>query len=199
MITLYLCRHGNTFEDHQTPTQVGAKTDLELTAKGHQQGVALGTYFAKHKPMHHIYAGPLKRQMQTAEHIQKKLDNVAISVIPLLSEIDYGDWEGLTTEALQAKWPEAYRLWTETHTWPENIFGESKHAYQLRLNTFLEEVKTHHASQTILAVTSNGLLQLLHSLITHEPKAAKVKTGHWCEIHLDENHIEVVRWNEAPE
>lgn len=195
---LYLCRHGNTFESNEVPVQVGAKTDLPLTTFGLQQGQKLGQFFATVGPVSHIFSGPLKRQMQTASEIQNALPDVEMSVATYLSEIDYGPWEGLTSDAIAENWKAAYELWNTKHIWPENLFPEPKSAYIDRLNAFLAEIKTHYPDQTVIAVTSNGLLQLLHHLISNEEKAAKVKTGYWCKIIIDENQISVAAWNESP-
>lgn len=45
-IRLILVRHGNTFDAGQTPTQVGARTDLSLTDQGRNQAHYFARYLA---------------------------------------------------------------------------------------------------------------------------------------------------------
>ena len=45
MKTLIIARHGNTFGPGDTPTRVGARTDLPLVESGKAQAKALGLHF----------------------------------------------------------------------------------------------------------------------------------------------------------
>ena len=63
---LIIARHGNTFKPGETPTRVGARTDLPLVEEA--RGRAIGRYLKNHDLIPDIvFSGPLKRQMQTAE------------------------------------------------------------------------------------------------------------------------------------
>jgi broad specificity phosphatase PhoE len=44
---------------------------------------------------------------------------------PALNEIDYGLWEGLSTEQITAKWPAEYEEWNDQAVWPTHIFNGS--------------------------------------------------------------------------
>ena len=44
MTTLIIARHGNTFGPEDTPTRVGARTDVPLVGSGLEQGRALGRW-----------------------------------------------------------------------------------------------------------------------------------------------------------
>ena len=130
MICLLLARHGNTFESGQTPTQVGAKTDLPLTAQGQKQAEQIAVYLLENRMSPAaIYTGPLKRQKETAEIIANRLKMKILPEIAL-TEIDYGPWEGLTSEEIAARWKREYADWVECGHWPEKIFGGS---YDLHL------------------------------------------------------------------
>ena len=65
MKTLIIARHGNTFRPGETPTRVGAGTDLPLVEEERARGV--GKYL-KNKGLipSKIYAAPLRRTMETA-------------------------------------------------------------------------------------------------------------------------------------
>ena len=61
---LIIARHGNTFRLEETPTRVGAKTDLPLVEEF--KGRSIGRYLKHDIIPDVIYAAPLLRTMQTA-------------------------------------------------------------------------------------------------------------------------------------
>jgi len=68
MRTIIIARHGNTFESHQTPTRVGRRTDLDLTATGLVQAQAIGRWLLDQGlQVDAAYCSPLKRTRQTAQ------------------------------------------------------------------------------------------------------------------------------------
>jgi probable phosphoglycerate mutase len=105
--TLVIVRHGNTFAPGETPTRVGASTDIPLVEEHKSRNAAK---YLLHKGVvpDRIFAAPLKRTMQSANLIidEMKLNTV---VIPdnRFTEIDYGEDENRTEEQVQ------YRLGRE--------------------------------------------------------------------------------------
>jgi 2,3-bisphosphoglycerate-dependent phosphoglycerate mutase len=191
MTRLILVRHGNTFEQGETPLQVGAKTDLPLTAYGLLQAEAVGKYLSTIGVIPQvIYAGRLKRQTESAQVIAQ-LFGLSLQKSPALNEIDYGLWEGLTANEIQKTWPKEYAEWNEEAKWQGHIFQGSDKAHFKQLLDWLEFLKQAHFGKTVLAVTSNGLLRFL--------KNEKVKTGHFCEVILEEKGYRIVQWNQKPE
>ena len=120
MIRLILARHGNTFEMGQTPIQVGARTDLPLTQQGRDQAEQIANFLHRQgiKPAA-IFAGALKRQTESAQIIGKQLGIQIELNQEALTEIDYGPWEGLTSEEIVKQWPHEYARWTEEGRWAE--------------------------------------------------------------------------------
>ncbi len=183
---LILMRHGNTFEEGQTPVQIGARSDLPLTDFGRSQAERVGKYlYDEGICPSAIFAGRLKRQMESAQIVADYFD-IAVFEADALNEIDYGEWEGLSAEEIKERFPKEYREWTEDRIWPSSIFGKSYEAHQKALDEFLEFLKGEHQG-VILAVTSNGLLQFF--------KSEKVKTGNFCELHFLKNQWEIKSWN----
>lgn len=170
---LILVRHGNTFEDGQTAIQVGARTDLPLTAFGHAQAKSLAFNAGV------VYSGPLKRHQETAKALGS---NVIIE--PALNEIDYGPWEGLSADQIKARWPNEYEAWNNEGKWPVGIFAGSPEDHLQMLKNWVKNL-----SGTVVGVTSGGIIRLL------APNQPKVKTGHYCEFGPSLN---VLRWNVKP-
>jgi len=103
---IYLVRHGETVWS-RSGRHTGL-TDLPLTAKGveeaHRIGVRLrGISFSR------VITSPLKRAFETCE--LTGFGNIA-ELDRLLVEWNYGDYEGLTTEEIQAKRPD-WRLFRD--------------------------------------------------------------------------------------
>lgn len=210
MIRLLLLRHGNTFEEGQTPTQVGARSDLPLTLQGCEQAKNFSCYLLSNKiEPKAIFAGKLQRQQKTAQIIQESLRlNTSFLYEPALTEIDYGAWEGLSSEEISSRWPEEYANWTHAGAWPEKIFPQPLEKHIADIKSWLEILRKTCAPQdTIVAVTSNGLMRLFYSLLepqwntlvqNRQIESIKVKTGNFCSLLLLENSIEVDAWNAKP-
>lgn len=200
MTRLILIRHGNTFEAGETPLQVGARTDLPLTAAGRMQADAAARYLLREKiAPAAIFAGKLKRQTESASILGLLLGAPLELGAEALNEIDYGPWEGLPSQEIAVKWPAAYEAWTKEGIWAEGIFGGDLKTFQLRLKHWLSEIESRYPGKTIVAVTSNGTLRFLSSLQNevHLPDP-KVKTGHFCEAHLKQGAFSILRWNVKP-
>lgn len=97
-------RHGAT-EWSATGRHTG-RTDIALNAQGLAQALAIGSRLAGVRPAL-ILCSPRLRAQQTAQ-----LAGYAerAEICDDLAEWDYGDYEGLTTEAIQARRPD-WSLW----------------------------------------------------------------------------------------
>ena len=191
MIRLILVRHGNTFEEHETAVQVGARTDLSLTAKGRLQAEGVADYLlARGIAPKAIYAGSLKRQAESAQILSERL-HVTVTHQAALTEIDYGPWEALPAEEIAKGWPKEYAAWTEEFVWPKGLFGSSLEEHKAQIENWLNFLRSTFASgDIVVGFTSNGLLRFF--------KNEKVKTGHFCELALLPQGFEVRSWNVNP-
>jgi len=189
VIRLILMRHGNTFEEGQTPVQVGARTDLPLTARGLCQAREMVKYLsAIGVSPDAIYAGKLKRQTQSAQIIGEFF-GLKFQDAPALTEIDYGCWEGLSSKTIMSQWPKEYAEWNDQAKWQSHIFQGSYEGMRKNLDEWLNALRESYEEKTVVAITSNGLLRFF--------KNEKVKTGHFCEIHLFREKIEIYSWNQS--
>ena len=197
-IRLFLARHGNTFNIEDKVVAVGAHMDLPLTEFGHQQGLQLAQYFNKNNIVFDtVYSGNLARQKQTAQEISKTV----IANISALDELDYGPWEGLTDDEISAQWPSEFHDWSESGIWPSAIFKMSFEQKQAMIKHWLEGLDLN--GETILAVSSGGTIRLFLSLIPEIWKNInfrkyKIKTGHFCELLITPQGLEMIRWNQEP-
>lgn len=96
---LWLIRHGET-EWSLSGAHTG-RTNLPLTAEGEESARAIGRELAGHE-FSLVLTSPLKRAVRTCELAGY---GTQAQVDPNLSEWDYGDYEGKTTDQIRAMRP----------------------------------------------------------------------------------------------
>ncbi len=206
---LLLARHGNTFGKGDKVVWVGARTDLPLTAKGKEQAEALGAGLQPVKSqIKRVIAGPLKRTREHAGIAAGLLRlEVPIEADERLREIDYGLWEGKSSEEIQALGGDIeLKAWNERGQWPRAP-GWAPPAEIVAANVAQlagECAETLDAGDAALLVTSNGILKFFLKLVpgTFEDMAArgalKVATGHACALRHGARSWEVLFWDCEP-
>src|SRR4029079_4724815 len=88
---------------HEEPEMRGCfigRTDPPLTTAGRDAAARK----LSHLKVEAIYVSPLRRALQTAQAIRCGVEPV---VIEELAEIDFGEWEGLTWQQIEQRWPAA--------------------------------------------------------------------------------------------
>ena len=103
---LFLLRHGET--EWSKSGQHTGRTELDLTETGREQAKLVAdalSVLTLDNPL--VVSSPRRRAVVTAELAGLKVDEVS----PLLSEWDYGDYEGLTTKQIREKVPD-WLVWT---------------------------------------------------------------------------------------
>lgn len=206
---LLLSRHGNTFEDHDTPVMAGSKNDLMLVEKGIQQAKTFGAYLKKQKinPAA-IYAGNLKRTKEYAKiaAVEAKLSAI-VQAHEVLTEIDYGDWTGLSSDQIVQKFGKAsFDAWEHASVWPQNANWQGSAAKIMsNIKTFADMLtKSYHASETVMCVSSNGILRYFLTLAPGAFEQAivdgtvKVKTGNICGLKYKDGTWTLDFWNQNP-
>lgn len=159
MTTLIIARHGNTFEAGETPTRVGARTDLPLTEKGLEQGRAIGRYLKDNRLIPDVvYASALQRTQQTAKAAIKETGFTnPVFELDIFNEIDYGPDENKTEEDVIARiGEEAIKAWDEHATPPPGWIVDPDTIIRNWKN-FAEQICAFDDNETVLVVTSNGI------------------------------------------
>lgn len=205
MTTLIIARHGNTFEEGETPRYIGARTDLTLTERGRGQARAIGRYLKDNALIPDaVYSSTLKRTIETAQ-IAVEESRVANPVFPLeiFDEIDYGPDENKTRQDIAARIGEqALTDWDENGIVPPGWSLDPAQAIRNWMD-FADQIRAHDDNETVLAVTSNGIARFAPHITgdygafrkTHHPKMA---TGA-LSVFLCENGIwRLQAWNLRP-
>jgi broad specificity phosphatase PhoE len=206
---LVLSRHGNTFSPGDKALWIGCRSDLPLVEQGRRQAMRLGAELRGAGIVPDaIYCGPLARTSEYAQIVATQLDHsVTPTVDAALTEIDYGGWEGLSSEEIRHRFGAGMLDdWENACAWPASAGwkpGEGELAR--RVESFVSRLATHGAADTVLAITSNGILRYFLRLdraafaARVQARAAKVATGNVCIIEIDASLPRVAVWNAAPE
>lgn len=164
---LIIARHGNTFTPEQTPTRVGARTDLALTEQ--ERAKNIGRYI-KHKgwTVNAVYSGPLKRHKQTAMLVSAVMQFPPhhIQIHHDFNEIDYGPDENQTEENVllrlgqgdRAKGQAVIDAWNSQATVPQGWQVDVPGIKNSWAN-FAGKLLREHLGQTVLLVSSNGTMR----------------------------------------
>ena len=205
MINIVLVRHGNTFGPEDKVVWAGARTDLPLVEAGRVQANRLGQQFADagYVP-DRILTGPLLRTRQhadiLADHVGLQDD---VEIHQALCEIDYGRWEGLSTEEINALGGEAeLTAWNTGAQWPPSPnWSPAEQDIEKNIHDLVHSLfKSLDGHGRALIVTSNGIMRFFARLCENPPPLAarKVRTGHHCQLVYNNGRLRLISWNQIP-
>jgi probable phosphoglycerate mutase len=161
-----LVRHAVTAQTG--PLLSGRQPGIDLSDTGRDQAAAVGVRLAP-LPVRAVYASPIERTTQTAEHIAS---HHGLAVIPLTGvlEADYGDWTGGAIAELAKT-----DLWKTVQRAPSRARfpnGESIAQMQVRMVSALEAVVADHRGETVVVVSHADPI--------------KAAIAHYSGLHLDQ-------------
>lgn len=146
-MSLLITRHGQT--DWNLKRKVQGKTDIELNQTGIEQAKDLSEKLAN-EPIDLIICSPLERARQTAEIINTNR-NIPIIYDNSISEIDYGEFEGMELANFNLR-----RFWNyhnnTKYQKAENIKDFFKRVYE-----FIDRQAAEHPRKNILLVAHGGI------------------------------------------
>lgn len=104
MKTVYLLRHGEI--PASSPRLFLGRTEVSLTDRGRAQMEQAAGYLQAAR-IERLVCSPLRRSAESAA-ILGKAWGLAVEPEPALSEIDLGDWEGLSVAQVRQRYPGDY-------------------------------------------------------------------------------------------
>jgi broad specificity phosphatase PhoE len=149
---LVLIRHGET--DWNRDRRVQGHSDVSLSERGLEQAGRLALRLAQ-EPIRAIYASDLKRAVETAAPLAEAL-GLPVQTTPLLRELHFGVWEGLTVAEVQAGWPEEYAAWRQDSIRSRPPHGERIEELQERSLACVSEILAAHAGERVAIVGHGG-------------------------------------------
>ena len=161
---LILVRHGQC---EGSGRFLGRGSDVALDATGLSQKEALRCWFQELPETDlpgRIFTSHLCRARETAEALTGS--GLVPELLPSLSEIDLGDWEGLTYAAIMETWPQEGRAWFSDPYNSAPPGGESGRAFQSRISDVFHQLTSHlQGGASILAVTHAGVIRTCLTLV----------------------------------
>ena len=205
---LILARHGNTFAPGDRVVWVGPTLDLPLVDKGIEQARVFGAALKRHGVrLAAAYCSPLQRTRRFAEiALAAAGQEVPLTTDPRLNEIDYGMWTGRTREEIVGDLGHGAALeqWETAGVWPAGTgWAGSEAQVRADVRGFVDDlVARHGASDSVLAVSSNGTLRFIAELAaprTEGDAPARIRTGHAGVLLLEDRSPRLLCWDVAPD
>ena len=151
MTTLYLARHGETYDNERQIMQ--GQTPGELNDNGIRQAEELSLQLAD-AHFDAVVASDLWRSVQTARIVAQP-HALEVVTTPLLRERDWGSFTGRFIPDLKGIKP-----------WPDDI--ESLEAMKARAGRFLDFIRTTYPNQTVLAVGHGIINKAIQAVFFHK-------------------------------
>ena len=159
---LILVRHGESTWNRERRIQ--GQLDPPLSEKGHEQARRVAGRLARGR-IDALYTSDLLRASQTAAPIASAL-GVEARPMAGLREIFLGDWEGLHTDELAQRFPEAWDAWTREPSWDVVPRGEGATPFETRVTSVLDRLFEQHPQSNAIVVTHGGVIQIaLHRVV----------------------------------
>jgi broad specificity phosphatase PhoE len=161
-LKLVLIRHAETLWNRER--RYLGRQDPPLSETGRAQADAVGQLLAKEQ-IEAVWSSPLRRARETAEAIAT-LRGLTVRVDDQFGEMHFGQWEGLTSEEVSAKFPEMYRTWLDTPHLATVPNGETLSDVRGRALQGLSALRQAHDGGTVALVTHGvtGRILILEAL-----------------------------------
>ncbi|MEU5388310.1 histidine phosphatase family protein [Kitasatospora cineracea] len=168
---LIVVRHGQT--EWSLSGRHAGRTDVPLTAAGEAAARALAPRLARRRLVS-VFSSPLSRALRTAE----LAGLTGVRPDPDLVEWDYGGYEGLTAEQIQASRP-GWDLWQDgVAPGGTDHPGEQLHQVAARTDAALDRIRPLLADGDVAVVAHGHLARVLTARWLGLPPSAARLLGH---------------------
>lgn len=156
---IVLVRHGETLG--QSSTRFHGSGDVELAPEGEAQMRALAQGFG-HQGFDGVVSSSLRRAWRSAQIAGR---GAAVRLEAGFDEIDFGRWEGLTAEEIQATDPVLYEDWQNQAPGFEFPNGEARAAFRARVEAAVDRLVASGSGST-LVVAHRGVIRAIVEKLT---------------------------------
>lgn len=157
-VKMILVRHGET--DWNRVERFRGQFDIPLNSKGIEQAERNAQKVGKHWRPAAVYSSPLSRALQTAERIAEAC-GLVVKTETGLTDIDYGDWQGLTPDAAKEKWPKLVEKWFRFPGTVQIPNGNTLTEVQDRALTTLSVLAEQHEGQNIVLLSHTVVIRAI--------------------------------------
>jgi broad specificity phosphatase PhoE len=164
--------------------------DPELSAAGREQAASLATRLAAATPpFAAVVCSDLRRALQTAEILSESLDLPEPVAVSGLRERHAGEWAGLTSPEIEARFPGALQRWRRGEV-VEQPGGESWEAFTTRVVDALGGLAAGGLCLPAVVVAHQGVLRALEHHFGLAPRPAADLRG----LRLDTQLGRLTHW-----
>lgn len=157
MTQIILVRHG------QTPWNLDqifrGSRDIPLNSQGREEARLAGEWL-KGDTIHAAYCSPLSRARDTGEAIARH-HKLAVADLPGLTDLYYGDWEGMPLTEVKVKYADLYRQWETAPATVRFPGGETLDEVRDRAMEAVEAVVERHPGHVVLLAAHRAVNKVL--------------------------------------
>jgi broad specificity phosphatase PhoE len=158
---LYCVRHGETMAN--AAGQIQGQTDSPLSEAGWKQCHAVSAALAT-QPIEAIFASPLRRALDTAQHIAAAL-KLEVQIEPRLMEINAGVFQGLGWSEIERRYPADAAAWKSQDPDFRIPNGESRRDLMLRAAEAFTAARGCGHKQVLIVAHGGSLAAALKALL----------------------------------
>ncbi|MBI2907872.1 MAG: alpha-ribazole phosphatase [Chloroflexi bacterium] len=157
MTRLLIVRHGET-EWNQSRRYQGQR-DIALNANGLDQAEMLARRLDS-EDIVAAYSSDLQRAMRTAQAI---ISGRGLEIVPCpeLRELDFGDFEGLSFEEIEQRFPEQIQAWMSRRVDVSPPSGENLMQLAQRVSSVVTRIERERPEGTVLVTAHSGPVRAL--------------------------------------
>lgn len=164
---LALIRHGEVEVAYQRV--FGGRIDMNLSPRGHEQARALAKWLDR-QSLQAVYASPMKRVQQTLAPFAEKNDWASRTVVLNdLREIDFGDWTGLTWDAVKEKFGVSAFQWLTELERGGIANAENTQSYRERVEPCVRDILDKHTGQNVAVFCHGGVIRMILAILLDIP------------------------------
>jgi alpha-ribazole phosphatase len=157
-----LLRHG----EHALGQVICGVQDPELSEKGWSQLTnQMDSLLGRDRPNQArqwdvCVSSPRIRCAAFGSHVSQQL-NIELVIKDALSEIDFGEWEGLTGAQVEASYPGQWQQWLDNPDDPAPHGGEAYGLFQQRILDGWSQLISQYQGQRILLLSHSGVMRAI--------------------------------------
>ena len=156
-LRLFLLRHGQTALSRANMF-CGRRLNPDLTAEGLAMAEAFGEAY-RDTEWRGIYSSPLSRAVATAAPLARAV-GLPVRERTELAELDYGQWDGMTTDEVALRFQIEYVRWTADPAWNPPTGGETAVQLAQRMTTAIGEIDATHEDGNVLVVSHKASIRV---------------------------------------
>jgi broad specificity phosphatase PhoE len=161
---IVMIRHGETVGNSRV--RLHGANDLNLSEEGRGQMRAASRRLAQ-EVFEVVAASPLRRSWQSASIVAR---GAPVMIVPEFREIDFGRWEGLSSDEVQAADPVLYKDWKARAPGFEYPGGELRASFRKRVSQGFARIE-HSGAQAALLVVHKGVIRAIAEQLLEQPLA----------------------------